>query len=394
MVRRPDSIAMKHWCQRVSALINVSLPVDRRLALTLCVLSATARQIDAQTTQVRDSAGVRVVVHSAPPSRAIGIRLSETPYLSLGGLHDDVSLEFSSQHFFLTAAHLSDGRAVVLDENSLKWFDAKGVLSRVSGRFGSGPGEFRKTRDLCVLRGDTVMVIEENNGRVSLWSPTGRYIRQFERSPGFKPFDTCRADGTLVTRTDLKDGTVHYRTIRPDDATVANLGPIAVPRYRSPFTTEPNVLPVPAGYAVSDARRYEYWVVDLKGRTRQIVRVGGRPAKMTEAEWIAAAMRVFPSSREASMRLATGDPLRTPPAFSAMRADSRGRVWIRDYDRPYGWTVFSADGALIGRIMLSGSIATPTRDILRVAADYAVVRRVGPDGEVFLDFHRIIEARQ
>ncbi len=85
-----------------------------------------------------------------------------------------------------------------------------------------------------------------------------------------------------------------------------------------------------------------------------------------------------------------------------MRVDPLGRVWIRDSDPPLSWiknsnppvswTVFDAQGAIIGRILLS-PVGGPPRDIVRVGANYAVVKRIGGDGEVYLDFHKVLTSR-
>ena len=343
-----------------------------------------------------------VVVHKAVPRQAFGIVLAYPPYLTLGGLRDDEREEFVAQHFFLTAAHLSDGRVVVLDENSLKFFDAKGNLLKVSGRHGLGPGEFRKTRDLCLLRGDTVMVVEDNNGRLSLWTPAGGFVREYSRPPGFKVFNSCREDATLLVRGGGSGGVGEYRAIRPDGVQLRSLGRLAEPRYTSPFMYEPHVLPTARGYVVADARRFEHWIVNDRGQRVLTVRTGPPPPRMSESEWLAAAQRVFPGSSEAALRLARGDTLRTRPAFSAMRVDPLGRVWIRDSDPPLSWiknsnppvswTVFDAQGAIIGRILLS-PVGGPPRDIVRVGANYAVVKRIGGDGEVYLDFHKVLTSR-
>jgi hypothetical protein len=102
---------------------------------------------------------------------------------------------------------------------------------------------------------------------------------------------------------------------------------------------------------------------------------------------------VFPGSRAAALRISRGDTSRTKPAFSEMLTDQHARIWIRDYDKPYGWTVFDAEGALVARLLLNGAVGPLRREIVRVGADYAVVRRTGADGEVYLDFHRMASAQ-
>lgn len=387
---------------RVQTLISATFRW-RSAALLSVLIHCFPRTSAAQAAPLRPNGPVdRIIVHPALPRQAFGVRLDARPYLTLGGLRDNENEEFSADHFFLTAAHLSNGRVVVLDVNSLKFFDASGRLAKVSGRRGLGPGEFRDTRDLCVTRGDTVMVLEYLNGRVSLWTSSGALVRQHSRPPGFSVFDSCREDGTVVVRGGESGKAGEYRVVRPDGVQIRSLGRLAEPRYPSPFMYEPHVLPTARGYVVADARRYEHWLVNDRGQRILTVRTGPPPPRMSESEWLAAAQRVFPGSSEAALRLARGDTLRTRPAFSAMRVDPLGRVWIRD---PYParnwiadtnpglhWTVFDPEGAMIGRILLNPT-GSPQRDIVRVGTDYAVVKRIGGDGEVYLDFHKLLIPR-
>ncbi|MCU0616732.1 MAG: hypothetical protein MUD17_06535 [Gemmatimonadaceae bacterium] len=240
-----------------------------------------------------------------------------------------------------------------------------------------------------MLRGDTILVVHGGDGRLSTWTSAGTFVREYPRPPGFAVFDACHEDGTLVVRGGGTRGANEYRIIRPDGTEVASLGRLVEPRYNSPFMTEPWVLPAASGYVVADARQYAFWTVNRFGSRTRVIRAGPALKRLSEAEWRVAAQRVFPQSPEAGRRLAAGDTLRTKPAFGALRVDPRGRVWIRDQELPHGWNVFDTSGALLGRVLLR-SMFESARELVRVGADYAVVKRSGPDGEVYLDFHRIL----
>jgi hypothetical protein len=55
-----------------------------------------------------------------------------------------------------------------------------GPAVRVIGRRGEGPGEFRGDLSLAVDAGDTVHVLERNNGRIQTFSESGEFIRGFK----------------------------------------------------------------------------------------------------------------------------------------------------------------------------------------------------------------------
>jgi hypothetical protein len=85
-------------------------------------------------------------------------------------------------------------------------------LGRV-GRRGEGPGEFNLPAPMARLRGDTVAVLDQPMGRLSLFDRRGRFIRSepIELSPGEHGFARAfgRASGTTVVQAN------HYPTTEP-----------------------------------------------------------------------------------------------------------------------------------------------------------------------------------
>lgn len=103
------------------------------------------------------------------------------------------------------ATRLPDGGLVVLDAGAseLRFFGPAGALTRVAGRAGEGPGEFRGLFAVELVDGESVVAWDFARGVLSHWSATGEFV-------------TERAAGTHRT--------IHEGALLPD-------GSLAVPRY-------------------------------------------------------------------------------------------------------------------------------------------------------------------
>ena len=72
---------------------------------------------------------------------------------------------------FLMGAPVGGGEILV--------YGASGPSTRTIGRPGQGPGEFGTELRLVVGPGDTVYVLDEENARIQVMSPSGDYVRSF-----------------------------------------------------------------------------------------------------------------------------------------------------------------------------------------------------------------------
>lgn len=84
----------------------------------------------------------------------------------------------SPEHLFSNVRHvarLSDGRIAVVDGASaeVRWFRADGTLDRRAGGRGSGPGEFELVRGAALLPGDTLVLFDPRNQRLTRLDPGG-----------------------------------------------------------------------------------------------------------------------------------------------------------------------------------------------------------------------------
>ena len=340
-----------------------------------------------------DSAGISIVEYRSMSQVSGGLHLARKPFFSVGGLSEDPRREFSANHWSLTAARLGNGNVVVMDEYELKFFSEDGRLLRVSGRRGRGPGEFLMTRDLCRIRGDTLLIVDANDGRLSIWSGNGDHVKTYARA-GFTAFDSCRNDGAVIIRGGPNprddEQSPDYRLIRADGTVLGRLGKLAEPRYVSPVMTEPSIVPIPGGYVVGDGRRFAFRRVRNDGTIAMIVRSSEPQKRLSQSEWLELARRTWPTSAATASRVANGDTLRTLPAYSTIKSDQIGRVWVLDYAPPRKWTVFGPDGGILGRFSLESGFGFSNSEIVRTESDHVVIRRKDSDGAVYLEFHRIL----
>ena len=87
--------------------------------------------------------------------------------------------------------------APTYDPGLIVKYSSAGAPVALLGKQGSGPGEFRDIRDIKVVGGDTLMVFDPMNSRMTFLDPEGRYARSFAiRVPTAKTFPTT--DGRIV----------------------------------------------------------------------------------------------------------------------------------------------------------------------------------------------------
>jgi hypothetical protein len=121
----------------------------------------------------RDSLGTAIAETLSP---TLEWRLSPEPVLQIGVVDGEEAYQFSSIAF---AGRLSDGRMVVVDRRSfqIRFFDRAGKHTSTIGRRGAGPGEFRGFADV-ILTGDSLLVYDANNRRLSLIGPDATVIAE------------------------------------------------------------------------------------------------------------------------------------------------------------------------------------------------------------------------
>lgn len=344
---------------------------------------------------VRDSAGVRIVTPDTIRGSGSSLSVEPRALLRLGGAQVAEQLEFAASHSWLSAVRLANGNVIANDLAELKLFSPRGKLIRSVGRTGDGPGEFRGTRELCLLRGDSLLVIEYLNGRISLWDSAGNHLQSYPR-PGFVPLQGCDADGRIVVRGARFVGQASqedvrmaaYRLTRADGSDSRELGRFPSTRYAGPFLFEPALVPRDSALLVADPTSGEMRFYDFSGRLTLIVRFDWRREPISDAEWterVAKVIAVNPDgtrNAQVSARIAAQRP-RTRPAFGRVIVDDVPRIWVADAEDRNVWRVFTWNGEYLGRLV------TPTGTLVGASRDEVVLLVRDSDGMASLEFHRL-----
>jgi sugar lactone lactonase YvrE len=219
---------------------------------------------------------------------------------------------------------------MISDRVRLQLFDGTGKRIRITGRRGRGPGEFANIVGMCRMTGDTVLVADSANGRVAVIDRKGRLVR------------TIPVNGRvpLLTNRCFDDGSVLVSAAQEGVRTLA--------RGTAFYVGNPGT---------SEVRRF-----DSTGKLQLIVRSDDRPQR-----------------------------------FNRVAVDAAGRIWIQDFQKfnaiaPDGWTAFDANGAMLGRLVISvPSHPVAQMTVLSFGRDEVFVRRIDAQGALHLTVYPLIK---
>jgi hypothetical protein len=354
---------------------------------------------------VRDSAGVRIVENAAPAWKdGEGWRLSAEPSLDIGMLDGPPQYQFGR---VTGAVRLGDGTVVVGDDQSkeLRFFDRSGRHLRTVGREGGGPGEFKAVGLLGVV-GDSLMVGDYNNRRVSVFAPDGKLVRAVPLdAAGSRDFTIpvgYLGDGSvLVSSSGVFDGgsrsgvsrdSVRYLRLAPAGGAPRELGRFAgsemfvqsgggtVMVGPRAFGRSAEISVVPDGFFYGASDTYQIGRYDASGRLLRLVRRPQEVRPVTPADierYREARLKLAAETRGGRFRqmqeksLAAMSYPETMPAYGDVQADRAGNLWVSDFqvtpEDPGTWTVFDPEGRMLG------TVATPARfRAFEIGADYVL----------------------
>jgi hypothetical protein len=384
---------------RASALVRAAGLV------LLPALAACGGDARAAGPVVRDSAGVRIVENAAPAwKEGEGWRLAAEPALDVGMVDGPPEYQFGR---VTGAVRLPDGTVVVADDQGkhLRYFDRAGRHVRTVGREGGGPGEFKAVGSLSA-RGDSVIVGDHDNRRVSVFAPDGSLVRSIPLDAGgaesFPLLVGAFGDGSvLVSSGNSFDGGSRGGVTR-DSITYLRLAPAGgAPRELGRFTgsemfvqsgggavmvgprafgRSSEVATVPDGFFFGSSDRYEIGRYDASGRLLRLVRRPQAPRAVTPAD-----VERFKEMRRKQAAESRGGRFRqlqerslaamsypeTMPAHGDLLVDRAGNLWVSEFrvtpDDPGSWTVFDPEGRMLG------TVATPARfRVFDIGDDYVL----------------------
>lgn len=312
-----------------------------------------------------------------------------------------------------TVRELRSGELMVADpiERKLMVFDARLASMRTLGREGSGPGEYRQPDAVWALPGDSTLVTDLGNARLSVVGPDGKYARSMPITSGggrggppmaIFPGGTD-AKGNIYFAPPRMDMRVDTGDVMRVDSKGTSPKPVArvktpdVDRQESGGENSRSIQIRPIPLAASDG-----WAVNADGEV-VVLRTGdyhaewiaasgkkaGAPVPVTRArignaekkEWVAQQMlsgginmQVEDNNGQRTVSFGRNRPQQEPstegykwpankPPFEAgsLRVDATGRVWVRRLraaGEPVMYDVFGKDGNL------AASVTFPARRTL------------------------------
>lgn len=371
---------------------HYALPPFRHTVLLPVALTVGCAPVDMGTraAAIADSAGITIVTNTAPASTAGNAwRVADRPTIDIGVVSGDAAYEFFRP---LGAVRLSDGRIVVANRGTyeLRYFDAGGKHLVTAGGRGGGPGELMDMSWFSRTVGDSMVVYDRRNRRLSVFDPQGVYHHSVRLQTSEFPFMKGRLDdGSYVGHIwrgrsrgappiPLGRGTDSLWVVRygTDGELLDTLGTY-LRRVRHGSTldwrgrTQRGAVAVPftpttATYTSGDfiftgtTHVYEIAARAADGRIRRLVRKVHTklPVLQTDTDRFMDSLRMLavgnPEMQWVVEMLDITPPQDSMPAYEGFTVDSEGNLWVADARRPNtptpSWNVFGHEGVWLGHV--------------------------------------------
>jgi hypothetical protein len=368
-------------------------------AVWIAALVAPTATATAQDSRSRDSAGVRIIENSARKDAPVRFWLGDKPLIEVGGTESNPDEEFDHKQGYLRGVRLTNGGLAVIDVSRVHYFDASGKRIRIVGRKGQGPEEFQYLTAICRTRGDTLILNDSHNRRLSILDGSGRILRTIlQGDNGSAPFSFCLDDGSFLLQRMI--GEIDARQTRisrlSTDGSVVN---VAGTFNSSGFDMVTQAVPTisSSGDAMyyGDPFKSEIHEYDALGRLRRIIRTADQGDRITDAEAEARMAMTIPRNVTGAERTARMERMRVRPharnwpAFSKFEIGSDGTIWVSDYKKtfpsPDTWTAIDSTGRIAGRLVFPPTPQGTLRpEILSFGRDNVMIRRFDADGATYL----------
>ncbi|MXV96679.1 MAG: hypothetical protein F4Z92_12665 [Gemmatimonadetes bacterium] len=350
--------------------------------------------------QVRDSAGVRIVENARPAADSrLPWRSGPAPTVSIGEV---TGAEAYLLHRADDAVMLPDDRIVVANTGTseIRVFNASGLHQATLGREGGGPGEFTALAGVAMWPGDSLVAWDTRARTIAVFDSDGALGRAFVLEAEGRPAEPRMplTDGTVLGRIVDSGAGPGYRRERytyelhdSDGSTRVSLGDHP---GRESFINMDGRMAVfgllPFSRSLHEASWGESVVLtpDDHYEVRVHDRTTGALARIVRREYTNRA----PTREEVDQAIddalertsLTGDQLEWTregykgmplvesfPAFRTLLTDELNHLWIREttlpgMDRPAPlWTVFDPEGRVLGFVETPEGLT-----ILEIGAEY------------------------
>ncbi len=359
---------------------------------------------DRPMSEVRDSAGVRIVENARPADDSrLPWRIGPEPAVSIGAVTGD---EAYLLHRADDAQVLPDGRIAVANAGTqeIRVFDASGAHQASWGGAGGGPGEFTALAGVASWQGDSIAAWDSRLRTVAVFDSEGALGRTLALEGGDRP-STLRmplGGGMVLGRANTSSRGPGYNretfayalhdaegSVRvplgehPGRENYINMDGPVVLFGQLPFTRSLHEASWAEGIVLTPDDLYEIRVHDATtGALARIVRreyANRAPTREEVDNAIDAALEgssLSGDQLEANRESYKAMPLvETFPAFRTLVVDALDHLWVREttlpgMERPAPlWTVFDPDGRVLGFVETPEGLT-----ILQIGADYVLGR--------------------
>jgi hypothetical protein len=388
----------------------MSIAMRTRPALVVLISAAAACGPTPRGDQVvvRDSAGIQIVESREPIWRAGESWSVDSATITIGAADGKPGQEL---HQVNGAVRLSDGSLIVANGGSaqLYRYDPNGRFLGAIGRAGDGPGEFQAVNWVGRIAGDTLVVWDRGLDRVSLFAPSGEYVREvrpvLSENPMALEVKGALADGRLLmargasfipagatagTQRQPITGWLIDRSGRE----VRSFGPFpgeAVHLQEGADGKSMSRTPIPFGAStifasgrdaiyIADSDAFAVRVYSADGTLIRIVR-GPHPHLPVLAEDVHAYVEARVEDAPPIQWIRDGirasfakvQPPDSLPAVRSIELDQDDQMWIElarhESAAESRWDVFTREGALLGEVTLPGAL-----QVFEIGRDYIIGR--------------------
>jgi hypothetical protein len=371
-----------------------SLPVA--LATIAAGSSACSNESSQQSgVATRDSVGIRIVENSAPVwTDGQGWRIGD-PILDIGGTSESDVISYIQR-----VIRLPNGNLVLTNVEPREWrvYDSTGRLLVRTGRVGQGPGEFETIDLVGVYGSDSLLFLDRDGGRFSVFTTDGRFVRTMPLPsfPGYSYDMLFFGDGSLALVRQVEERMnvtgpsrrkVGLYRASLDGKHIDSIGVFAsTEMFTRILDNGREDMQIPFGkqaaYAFRDSLAYvgsadafEIMIYGQTGTLHRIIRWKGMPRPVTAAmlaEYERRTAETYPPRFVEDFRrnFKAAPKPSTLPTYDVLVADEGGNLWVREYailGEPTSWLVFNPDGRWLGKV--SGP---PGMEMTQIGGDFAI----------------------